>query len=512
MNKLFLFLNTIKFLKFQQIRYRFYYLFRKKIRSVWTYKYPSVRGVSYYPLELQQSIKAPTSYLEKEHFSFLNLEKKFERGMDWNYNAYGKLWTYNLSYFDFLQQKEEHDFVPLIEDFINQKKILKDAIEPFPISLRGLNWIKYLTFKKIKNQKISDSLYTQYQELLDNIEYHLLGNHLLENGFSLLFAGYYFRDDEFYKKAKEILKIQLEEQILTDGGHFELSPMYHQLMLFRVLDGINLIQNNPWKDYELLLFFKEKASLMLSWLKEISYENGSIPLLNDSANKIAPTSNELIMYALRLDVDIQAIKLGASGYRKIRKEFYELILDVGAVGADYIPGHAHSDTFNFELSVQGKPFIVDTGISTYENNEQRIIERSTLSHNTVEIEGLEQSEVWGAFRVGNRAKVIYLEESESSIKAMHDGYKKINSFHQREWRCTTEKIIIKDVLSRRCKAKARLHFHPNITLLEIKKQVYCSSGQPNFGTYFYASEFNKREKALFLEIDFDKENEFKIYI
>ena len=47
-----------------------------------------------------------------------------------------------------------------------------------------------------------------------------------------------------YKKAVEILREELEEQILNDGGHFELSPMYHQIMLFRVLDCINLIENN----------------------------------------------------------------------------------------------------------------------------------------------------------------------------------------------------------------------------------------------------------------------------
>ena len=82
--------------------------------------------------------------------------------------------------------------------------------------------------------------------LLDNLEYHLLGNHLLENGFSLLFGAYYFQDENLYKKAKEILEKELNEQILDDGAHFELSPMYHQLMLFRVLDCINLVKHNQW--------------------------------------------------------------------------------------------------------------------------------------------------------------------------------------------------------------------------------------------------------------------------
>ena len=67
---------------------------------------------------------------------------------------------------------------------------------------------------------------------MDNIEYHILGNHLLENGFSLFFGAYYFQDEKFYVKAKKILTDELDEQILEDGAHFELSSMYHQIMLF----------------------------------------------------------------------------------------------------------------------------------------------------------------------------------------------------------------------------------------------------------------------------------------
>ena len=45
---------------------------------------------------------------------------------------------------------------------------------------------------------------------------------------------------------------------------------------------------------------------------------------------------------------------------------YELFIDVGNIGPDYQPAHAHSDTFNFELIKGDNPIFVDTGISTYE--------------------------------------------------------------------------------------------------------------------------------------------------
>ncbi|MDD2950007.1 MAG: alginate lyase family protein, partial [Sulfuricurvum sp.] len=327
------------------------------------------------------------------NFTFLNKSHTFSLRIDWNFSEYGKLWTYNLCYFDFLHQTSisQEEGITLIHNFIDQAALHKDALEPFPISLRGINWIKFLSLHHISDPIIDDSLFSQYHILLDNLEYHLLGNHLLENGFSLLFGAYYYQNESFYSAAKTILLSELEEQILSDGAHFELSPMYHQIMLFRVLDCINLVKNNPWKTHELLLPLEKKASLMLGWLTTITYKDGSIPLLNDSAKGIAPTSANLFEYARLLEISPLIQPLTKSGYRKIVTENYECVLDVGNIGPDYIPGHAHSDTFNFELHIMGKPFIVDTGISTYESNQLRQIERSTASHNTVMIDNKEQS-------------------------------------------------------------------------------------------------------------------------
>ena len=232
MNKYIRLFNTIKYLKFTQIYFRLFYFVRAKFRKISRFKYEFVKESSSTPLNLIDSCEYYSIYKDGE-FTILNLSKKFDSKIDWNYSQYGKLWTYNLTYFEYLKERED---LSLIYDFIENICSIKDGLEPFPISLRGINWIKFLTKYEIKDKKIDDSLYAQYYILLDNLEYHLLGNHLLENGFSLLFGAYYFQDETLYKKAKEILEKELNEQILDDGAHFELSPMYHQLMLFRLLD------------------------------------------------------------------------------------------------------------------------------------------------------------------------------------------------------------------------------------------------------------------------------------
>ena len=219
-NRIKLLVNTVKYLKFEQIAFRVFYVIRRKfVNKEYSFKVK----VSIEPLIWSREIKKHTSYSEKLEFRFLNLMHQFEDKIDWNYDAYGKLWTYNLNYFDFLNQSsiKQTEALILIKDYVERTDELKDGFEPYPTSLRCINWIKYLSKENIQDTVINNSLYNQYYRLLDNLEYHLLGNHLLENGFSLLFGAYYFKNDEFYSKAKKIIQEELEEQILTDGAHYE---------------------------------------------------------------------------------------------------------------------------------------------------------------------------------------------------------------------------------------------------------------------------------------------------
>jgi hypothetical protein len=511
--------NTIRYLKLRQIYFRLFYYTRNHFRNLIGCTYSSsVLSRAAQP-SLQTSIPS-TGLLVGDEFTFLNLSQSFDEKVDWNISVFGKLWNYNLNYFEYLNQKElsQDKGLSLILDFIRQMSTNINGLEPYPISLRGINWIKFLTKYQIRNQKIDNSLYAQYNILMDKLEYHLLGNHLLENAFSLLFGAYYFRDEKLYNKARMILENELEEQILKDGAHFELSPMYHQIMLFRVLDCINLVQNNIWKHKELLELLTSKAKLMLDWLNTMTFENGDIPLLNDSANHIAPTTEQLNDYAAILRIggysqpSIFNHQLNESGYRKIKKKRYECIIDVGNIGPDYIPGHAHSDTFNFIVYVEGDPLIVDTGLSTYEPNQRRMIERSTSSHNTVEVDGLNQSEVWNGFRVARRAKIIHLDDNSHTIEATHDGYKRIGALHTRKFTLNERSIVIEDWINSASEHQciAYLHFCPKVRpvikdnkiIIDQTRIIIDNAKKIEIEAYRYAPEFNKLINAFRVKIAF----------
>lgn len=472
-NKIRLLFNTLLFLKPIQVYYRLYYFL--KIR-LFGYNLKKKKIHDFNPIEWENIIYHKNSFLKKDNsFTFLNITHSFSVKINWNITKFGKLWTYNLNYFDFLNQEDlsKETGLQLIKDFIKNDALLKEGKEPYPISLRCINWVKFLSYNQVDDKLINDTLYNHYHILLNNLEYHLLANHLLENAFSLLFGAYYFQDEKLYKKSKNILKFELNEQILNDGAHFELSPMYHQILLSRILDCILLIESNQmvYED-DLNFFLRTKAVKMCAWINEVTFENGDIPMVNDSAFNIAPNTNKLLLYAMKLGIKSKPVKLLDSGYRIIKKKKYELFVDVGNVGASYQPGHVHSDTFSFILYINKLPIIVDKGISTYEKNNLRQLERSTISHNTVQIDKFEQTEVWGGFRVARRANIIELDES-NGIKATHNGYSKIGCLHTRNFGFFLEKIIIKDFLSNSVNREsfAYLHFHPDINITVINKDT-----------------------------------------
>lgn len=533
MKKLIRYFQTLRYLKFIQIRYQVFYRLRRlfglqpKVSNI---RISKVEISNLSEIQLLPSIPSYHSFLSGNKFRFLNLEQDFRQKIDWNFVDHGKLWTYNLNYFEFLEQPDfdQETGVRLIKDFIKNEANLKDGLEPFPISLRTIFWIKFLVKNRIRDPKIDAVLLRHLKILTRQIEYHLLGNHLLENGFALLFGAYYFSNKQFYSLARKILDEQLNEQILEDGAHFERSPMYHSLMLFRVLDCVNLIENNASVFLaDQLPFFKEKAEKMLGWLEAIRFSDGTLPRVKDSTEGIAPIPENLLRYSNRLGLRASKTLLGNSNFRMQRSENYECFVDIGGISPSYQPGHAHADIFNFEVHHQGQPLIVDTGISTYEKNNLRNRERSTEAHNTVQIGDAEQSDMWGGFRVAQRAKVVALTETETSKKATHDGYKSRGVLHERIFEFRDSAIEIQDFLNADrsatlsgLQAKAFFHFHPKIKIELQNDRLIGDFGSLIFTgferivleKYNYAYGYNKTEEAVKATVFFNKHLRTKIHL
>lgn len=366
---------------------------------------------------------------EEEKFSFLNISSAF---VDWNDMEYGMLWAYNLNYMDWILQDgiDQNEACKWIDRFIDELPTNRIGLDPYPTALRCMNWMKFITQRKEEDhkqlKKWNDSLYAQICLLERKLEYHLLGNHLLENAYAWFVAAIYFNNQRMYEKSSRLLLNELKEQILPDGAHYERSPMYHCILLDRLLDCYNFAVHNERFDNQNMVVEKLKkyCEQMLGHLESIIYADMSFPLFNDATNGIAPTAGMLMDYAGRLGLTWKRIPMGACGYRKLKTKRMEAFVDVGNIMATYQPGHAHAGSLSYELRIDGRPIVVDTGISTYNKTARRQYERSTTAHNTVGVKNRNSSEVWGGFRVGRRAEVQILEDNQACIDAIHDGYRK----------------------------------------------------------------------------------------
>jgi uncharacterized heparinase superfamily protein len=409
--------------------------------------------------------------------------------VDWVSGNMPKLWRYNLHYFDYVLDPGHsmEEISTIISDWIAKNPPgTADAWEPYTVSLRMVNWVKLflnIGFPDDSGQAWLDSLYIHALWLERNIEHHILANHYLKNGVALFFAGTFFEGDDaqrWFEKGLRIIREQATEQILPDGGHFERSPMYHCIVVEDYLDILNVAIQNPdlieWKVVDELVGHARRA---VNFLLQIVLPDGQIPLFNDSAVGIASSPRDLVKYANRIigyeqPADNSGLVLWrseASGYYVIRRQDDMMVIDCGDVGPGYQPGHAHSDTLSFELALDGRRVIVDSGVYDYEGGELRQHLRGTRAHNTVMVDRENQSEVWAVFRVARRAKPIHAEleglpSGGARFCGAHDGYRRLRGrvVHERavEYHPEGRWIITDRVGGRRAHTvESLLHVHPD---------------------------------------------------
>lgn len=445
-------LNTVRHLRPAQIYHR---LYRPKPR-VHAISAPQLRTAigKWIP-----SISKPSPRTGENLFCFLNQERQIA---SWNDPQVPKLWLYNLHYFD----SPESDLIDL---WVLQNPIGSgNGWEPYPTSLRIINWIKWALDGGELSGAAQASLQTQAHYLLQSIEHHLGANHVLANAVALTMAGLFFDEVETNRCLAvgiRLLQRELEEQILSDGGHYERSPMYHSIVLEQMLDLVNasrVFTGVLNKDCQLWI---DKAQVMLGWLKNLVHRDEEIAFFNDATFGIAPGFNKLTKYAERLSLVPANSDLGESGYIRLEHQETVLLFDAGPIGPDYQPGHAHADTLSFELSHRGKRLLVNSGISTYEKGHDRQWQRGTAAHNTIRIDDLDQSEVWSAFRVGRRARPLDVRtDGKTFVEAAHDGYKRLRNsiIHRRRIEIETNRLVILDSLegSGHHRAEIFFHFHP----------------------------------------------------
>lgn len=481
-------------------------------------------------------------YLGDGTFTFNNETRPFTG--DWNDPAARKLWLYNLHYmgwlFDITGEGAPVERETWIERWIRENPpATGNGWEPYPLSLRIFNWCKhYSLLRATPRDDVRELLEIQAGRLLANLEFHLDGNHLLENLLALTYAGFHLdpgarRSRRALARIGRLLGEELDAQFLEDGGHYELSPMYHAILLERLLDLLNAwpeAKNGEDPFPGLREKVLRTALRALDWLDVMSV-GGKFSLFNDSCYDAAPEAGRLLEFGGLLlgwkSKGRQPLRsLPDSGYYRAEAGPFTVIFDAGKLGPDHQMGHAQCDLLSFCLWVNDEPVIVHPGNYEYVAGEMRDYCRSTAAHNTLAIEGAEQAEWWGSHRVGRRPRPLEaggVVETDGTIRlwGAHDGFSHLRGcpLHQRSIELRPAGLEIQDHLTEAGGHVARrfFHMHPDAGPFE-ESALAVPGGRLTFdandgkefetGESWYCPEFGMRRRSIAVSTPYKSHDSF----
>jgi hypothetical protein len=175
-------------------------------------------------------------------------------------------------------------------------------------------------------------------------------------------------------------------------------------------------------------------SRMAGYAAWARHPDGDVALLNDAGLSEDALPAEVIRIGKLIGWESAATIDGGRWFSNVghvvwHGDPWHVFFDVGAIGPDVQPGHGHADTLTLECSVDNVRLLVDPGTYHYDHGDIRDYDRSTAAHNTVCIDRIDSSEVWGVFRVGRRAHVqearVEIHPHHLHATAAHDGYRRL---------------------------------------------------------------------------------------
>lgn len=432
MNKLSLYANTIRMLRPIQILSRV----RPTARVFGGKMSPNtVNAVRIACPELDEDVsylrRFDADALKRNIFVLINESHQIDLDQ-WNCSKASHLWNFNLHYFEYCiplavrfgRFRDEADyalFKRLVSSWIEACRYPNgDAWHPYTISLRLINWLiccgyfgDSLLEDQVFYQRLCDSMYLQYRHLLINQETRLLGNHYWENLKTLVILSLCFEEPDILATVERKLLHQLDEQILSDGVHFERSFMYHKI----VLEGL----------VRLKLAYESAARLtpepiedgirrMNDAMVSIERNVGKTPFFNDAADGVSKTARSLSLACIRefgYVADSAITEFPQSGFYKLYNSESALVFFAGFPGPAYMLGHSHCDVLSFELSLGGRPLFVNSGTYAYQTSLRSYF-RSDSAHNVAARTGHDQMLCWGAHRVAKGIKSVEIDSISSN--------------------------------------------------------------------------------------------------
>ena len=347
---------------------------------------------------------------------------------------------------NYIIQNKKTEFIDRVLRFTKNNVLKWINDNPFPYGLHYISAMEcglripllFYTLKVLDNLKASeiqlifDTLYRHAWLVSNSLSlYSSRGNHTIAEATGLVFGGAVFRNTaegrRWLLEGCEILKRELDLQILDDGGPAEQSLNYHRFVLdlywlaTDFLDKNNLYDCSDFGDHLI------KAEQFIAAFEDA---NGSLPLIGDSddGQAIAPGVYPRRNYPNNKKQKVQTFF--KSGYTIVNDKNVVLTFDHGPLGMAPLYNHGHADALSITLSVDGQKILVDPGTYRYNGEpEFRKYFKGTRAHNTITIDGQDQATQKTGFIWSHPYNVELLGFSENAdhflVTAIHDGYKRL---------------------------------------------------------------------------------------
>ena len=396
------------------------------------------------------------------------------------------------------------------------------------IAIRSISWMFTLAFLKkadVGSVNICTELETGILNMVDYVTKHYsrfssANNHLLVESLSIGIAGYCFHSKRWKTLAVNLLTEEITKQNYSDGVNKELSLHYQTFGMEAYALMSHVMKSNGDMIPELWLDMMEKQCEYVShcmWKEKsvvefgdddegkiLDLQGGDIfhpvyvlqlcSLILDKSFSNFIDINETVRWLFPND-DIERIKRketynpnknrcfseGGNTFLRDKNGHVLIGIDHAALGFGTIAAHGHADALSLQLMVDGKNILVDPGTFIYHCNiEKRNEFRKTINHNTLSVNGKDQSEMLGAFLWGKKANCKLIEWKDEPNKtiliAEHDGYSPI--IHQRkiEWN-NQDKLIVLDTLSSECNWTITWMLSPECKVDNNNKTLSIYNGQ-----------------------------------
>jgi hypothetical protein len=250
--------------------------------------------------------------------------------------------------------------------------------------------------------------------------------------------------------------------IMDAGGHVPMIGDADDGMVVRLVPGVRFCNYRSLLATGSILFrradFKAKAGVLDDknrWLIG--------PLADEKFNALPVTPTQLPIRQAFPDGGYYILGCNFESDDEIR-----LIADAGPLGYQGIAAHGHADALAFTLSVGGREFLIDPGTYAYHTEARwRAYFRGTAAHNTVRVDGHDQSEPGGNFMWLDKAQAgcsSWVSTSErDTFEGWHKGYQRLADPVMHSRRITLDKssgrIVIDDVLQMAGTHVIELFFH-----------------------------------------------------